>query len=136
LLIGEGNVEANEIIAPQQRGSMTRGQLQTVLTNMDSAKTQASAADLRGTFDAMFRFYPPPATTLLQCALNSAAMCGHHAHADASTHLCLLSHFNRLDGRFFALQRFERPLIDPLRLHTYISTTQIASYHHNIPLHR
>jgi hypothetical protein len=97
LLIGEGNVEANEIIAPQQHGSMTRRQLQTVL-KMDSS--EASASELRGTFDVMFRFYPPPATPLLECADDSASLCGHHAHADASTHRFLLSHFDRLNGRF------------------------------------
>jgi hypothetical protein len=97
LLVGESNVEANEIIAPQQRSSMTRRQLQTVL-KMDSSK--ASASDLRGVFALMFLHYPPPATPLLECADDSASLCGDHTHADKSKHRCLLSHFDRLDGRF------------------------------------
>jgi hypothetical protein len=86
----------NDIVAPQ-RDLMTRRQLQTVL-QMNSS--EASAADLQGTFDAMFRFYPPPATTLFKCADDSAAICADRTHAGAATHRCLLNHFDLLDGRF------------------------------------
>jgi hypothetical protein len=47
----------------------------------------------------MLAAFPLPATTPFRCAHNSASMCGHHTHAGAATHRCLLSHFNRLDRR-------------------------------------